>query len=87
MVVKELVETTTDGETMAQRFGVKLFLTNKRLFFLDAELDRGACVSVVRGTASADCVCSICSAVINRVRRRRRPESDPILRDPINGVQ
>lgn len=42
LVVKELLETTTDGETMAQRYGVKLFLTNKRLFFLDAELDRGA---------------------------------------------
>lgn len=42
LLVKEVLETTTDGETMAQRFGVKLFLTNKRLFFLDAELDRGA---------------------------------------------
>jgi hypothetical protein len=40
LVVKELIEATTDGETMAQRYGVKLFLTNKRLFFLDAELDR-----------------------------------------------
>ena len=42
LVVKELIEATTDDETMAQRYGVKLFLTNKRLFFLDAELDRGA---------------------------------------------
>jgi len=44
LLVKELIEATTGGETMAQRFGVKLFLTNKRLFFLDAELDRGVCV-------------------------------------------
>lgn len=40
LVVKELIEATINGETMAQRYGVKLFLTNKRLFFLDAELDR-----------------------------------------------
>lgn len=32
---------------MAQRFGVKLFLTNKRVFFLDAELDRGACACLL----------------------------------------
>ena len=46
LVIKELIEATTDGETLAQRFGVKLFLTNKRLFFLDAELDRGACAFI-----------------------------------------
>ena len=50
LVVKELLETTTDGETMAQRFGVKLFLTNKRLFFLDAELDRGASSCMFRAS-------------------------------------
>lgn len=40
LLIKELIECTVADEVMLTRYGVRLFLTNKRLFFLDADLNR-----------------------------------------------
>ena len=40
LMIKELIEESVAGDQLANRYGVRMFLTNKRLFFLDADLDR-----------------------------------------------
>lgn len=40
LLIRDFVTTNVDDEIKSERFGVRMFLTNKRLFFLDADLDR-----------------------------------------------
>jgi len=40
MLIRDFIEATITDETVVERYGVRMFLTNKRLFFLDADLER-----------------------------------------------
>lgn len=40
LLIRDFVEKMVDKTVVVERFGVRMFLTNKRLFFLDADLER-----------------------------------------------
>eukprot|EP01051_Picozoa_sp_SAG22_P017341 SAG22_NODE_2652_length_2335_cov_1.429785_2_plen_343_part_00 len=40
MLIRDFIRTDVNEENPSERYGVRMFLTNKRLFFLDADLER-----------------------------------------------